>query len=617
VILLRKPGVLFVKGGKVAGTSIEVFLATHAGPNDIVTPISPPNPLHASRNYLGPNGQERFYNHMSASEIRGLVGADYFNGLRRFGVVRDPFEKIRSIFAMHHVLNDGDYDVDRAIDDAWSEADKYCDGNGGLMLTDVIRYEALEPELKRFFDSVGIPFEKLDIREKDDYRKRCPVEPRFTEAHNERIRRKFAWEIANYYPQHAATGGEGARNMNTRKDTLTEWHANPENLSLQNLDSWYLGATVHTVPRKEEFGKRGIESILEGWLPAQPLIREDTRVIGVGSCFARYFILWLAENGFNKSVDTSPYNALMRYGATFESPAVIAQQFRWAFDEFSPGDVVWIGKDKEVFEANEERRQLVRDTLQKTDLLLLTLGLSEIWFDRKTGEPLWRALTRRHYDPERHVFRVETMQDTKRHLEKIEALRAKHLPNLKIVYTLSPVRMTATFRPVSAITANSVSKAILRSALDEFLREHADVLNRDVFYFPSYEIVHDYFRDPFEEDNRHVTNFVASHVVQTFARHYCAPEMLEQMRAKSSTGSTKLDNFLAFAEGAPRDVRGDEFRARITDLEAQVESLQRTADERMKVITELDQAARERLALIERLHAECAALREQGHRKIK
>ena len=596
MILLRTPGLLFVKGVKVAGTSIEVFLAKRAGRDDVVTPISPPNPLHVARNHVGTDGKPRFHNHMTAREIRSALGAGEFARLRRVGVVRDPFEKVRSMFAMEYVRHDGKYDVDRAIAETPSEAERYCDADGTLLLTDVIRYEDLEGGLKRVFDSVGIDFERLDIREKSEYRARCPVEAQFDAAQREKILRKFAWEIDNFYPQPGAA----------RKDKLVAWKHDPEALSLQNLDSWYLGGTVHKVPPKQDYA---IESILEGWLPREPPIGQSTRVIGVGSCFARYFVLWLAENGFNKEADESPYNALIRYAASFESPAVIAQQFRWAFDEFSGAGALWIGKDKEVFEANEERRNLVRATLQKTDVLLLTLGLSEVWYDKASGEPLWRALTKRHYDPQRHVLRVESMQDTKRHLEKIEEIRRRHLPNLRIVFTVSPVRLTATFRPISAISANSASKAILRAALDEFLRERGDAVNREVFYFPSYEIVHDYFRDPFEEDNRHVTNFVASHVVQTFARHYCAPEMLRGIRERKSTGSTKLDSFLDFADAPPRDVRQDEYRARIDDLERQIAELQRVADDRMKVIADLDHAARERLALIERLHDECAALR--------
>ena len=379
--------------------------------------------------------------------------------------------------------------------------------------------------------------------------------------------------------------------MTSERERSLEWRAEPGTISPGNLDAWYLGeGRVHKVPTKADYAAGGFATILDGWIPPEPPIGADTRVVGVGSCFAQYFITWLADNGFNRSLDASPYNALVRYGSTFESPAVIAQQFRWAFGELDAQNALWIGKDRELFEASDERRRLVRDTLLATDVLILTLGLSEVWYDNATGEPLWRALTRRHYDPARHVFRVETMQDTKRHLEKIEEIRRAHLPGLKIVFTVSPVRLAATFRPVSAVTANSASKAILRAALDEFLREHAERVNREIFYFPSYEIVHDFFRDPFESDNRHVTEFVSRHVVGAFARHYCAPGMVP-------------------AAAAPERFTADEHAARIEVLERRIAELQSTCDARQKVIEELDQAARERLALVERLHAECESLR--------
>ena len=401
--------------------------------------------------------------------------------------------------------------------------------------------------------------------------------------------------------------------MQEDRDRLTIWNVEPELISLANLDKWYLGeGPVRKIPSKAELAQSGIAPILDGWRPEKPIIGADTRVIGVGSCFARYFVLWLAERGFNRAIDSSPYNALVRYSAAFESPAVIAQQFRWAFDEFDSKNALWIGKDKEVFEPNEERKRLVRETFEKTDVLVLTLGLSEIWYDKKTGEPLWRALTRRYYDPERHAFRVETMADTKRYLEKIEDIRRRHLPNMKVIYTVSPIRLTSTFRPVSALSANSASKAILRGALDEFLREHKDQLGKELFYFPSYEIVNDYFRDPFEEDNRHVTGFVAGHVLRTFAQNYCAPEMLAAAPTTAPpTGWDKLDIFLDFSADESRDPAGNELVARVAELERLVTELQSVADERLKVIEELDHAAKERLALVERLHNEAAALQEQ------
>jgi hypothetical protein len=615
MILLRKPGLLFIKGAKVAGSSIEAYLARFAGDDDILTPIVPPPPGHRPRNYERCGGVP-LYNHVDAATVRQALGPGYFDALRRFGVVRDPVEKVKSTFAMQYVLNEGAYDLDRAIDDTWSEAQKYCDADGSLLLTDVIRYERLEQELRPVLAAAGIPFERLDVGEKTGFKARCPMSPDFTPAQFARLARKFAWEFERYYPEelsryrvrYAELRPDAAESRDAARDSLVQWHPEPGSLSVQNLDTWYLGGTVHRIPPKERYD---VASVLEGWVPEAPLIRESTRVIGIGSCFARYFILWLGENGFNRGLEGSPYNALMKYGETFESPAVIAQQLRWAFDELDPQDVLWIGKDREVFQPTEDRRRMVRETLLSTDLLIVTLGLSEVWYDQRSGEPLWRTLTRRHYDPSRHVFRVESARDTKRWLEKIEEIRRRRLPHLRIVYTVSPVRLAATFRPVSAVTANSASKAILRASLDEFLREQGDRLNRELFYFPSYELVHDYFRDPFEEDNRHVTSFVAARVVSTFARYYCAPELLSRAGAAAPTGSTKLDSFLEFTRDGS-DPRSSEYAARIADLEAQVQALQRECDQRMQVIGELDTAARERLALVEQLHEECARLRRKA-----
>src|SRR5258708_37080028 len=111
--------------------------------------------------------------------------------------------------------------------------------------------------------------------------------------------------------------------MSRDKVSLVEWHGDPDKLSMQNLDDWYLGGTVHRVPTKKDVARDGIKSLLEGWLPLGPMIDASTRVIGVGSRFRPYFIPCLTETGFNKSPDSSPYKPLVGYGATFYRPAVI------------------------------------------------------------------------------------------------------------------------------------------------------------------------------------------------------------------------------------------------------------------------------------------------------
>jgi hypothetical protein len=78
----------------------------------------------------------------------------------------------------------------------------------------------------------------------------------------------------------------------------------------------------------------------------------------------------------------------------------------------------------------------------------------------------------------------------------------------------------ATFRPVSCITANSVSKAVLRAAIDEVHREVAG--DGMLLYWPSYEIVQEAFGPGrYRTDRRHVHERILDYVMALFETHYC------------------------------------------------------------------------------------------------
>ncbi len=389
------------------------------------------------------------------------------------------------------------------------------------------------------------------------------------------------------------------------KDRLVNWASRTHLVTPDHIARWHKGGIYNHFPDKISLKKEGLYAIATGWLPSQPFIGADTRVLAVGSCFARNFTLWLAEHGFNRAFPESPYNALLRFYADFESPAVVAQQFRWAFDELDPKTLLWIDKNRKLVNATEAGKREVRSVLENTDVLILTLGLSEVWYDIISGEPLWRALTEDLFDPERHAFKVETVAQTFEWLEAIERIRQAHLPNMKIIFTVSPIPLKTTFRPVSAITANSVSKAILRAALDEFLRRHDDLLNVQLFYFPSYEFVTNYFLDPFREDNRHLAPIVPGNIISFFVRYFC-DQTIASPRAPDSLstipGGKVLERFLQHAEIATEDYRERELLVRISELEEDLVELQGVCDDRQEVINELDCAARERLALVQQLH---------------
>jgi hypothetical protein len=356
----------------------------------------------------------------------------------------------------------------------------------------------------------------------------------------------------------------------TERDTLLNWRPLPPAL-VGAADSGYRGGrTRQFTPSKSALSTAGVELILQGWAPRQPIIDSTTRITAHGSCFAAEFTLWLGDNGFNRHGSESPY---ARQIPTFENVWTTAQQFRWAFGGLDSANIVWIDAEKRVYPATEEHRQAFVERLSSTDVLIMTLGLSEVWYDRVTDEPLLRRLPKEFFDAERHALKVLTAAETSHHLQQIEAIRAAYLPNLRIVYTVSPVRLAATFRPIGALSANDVSKATLRAGLDEFLRSREDLLGCTYFYFPAYEIARDFFRDPYAPDNRHIRPSVVSQILDVFARYY-----------------TSLP-----VTGAPAFDPEDETRLHVAELAAEVMSLQTVCDERAVVIEELASAAAARL----------------------
>lgn len=284
-------------------------------------------------------------------------------------------------------------------------------------------------------------------------------------------------------------------------------------------------------------------------------------MLALGSCFAAYFLEWLATNGDNQTV-SDPLLVLARN--PYETATVIAQQFRWTFGEVDPHNLFWIDKDRQRNFATEGKRLAMRPAFMEADVFIATLSLSEVWYDKLTGEPLWRVMPTDCHDPQRHAFMTMSFAENVEALETIERIRTQWLPKLKIIYTVSPQPLAATFRSVSAITANAASKAIVRGALDEFLRARGDDLNRIYFYFQGYEVVHSLLGNPFLPDNRHLHDYVIDLVLNLFARSY------------TSTGREAASQGAA----APRWPDGFEQSMLIAELEDRNIELQGICDKR-------------------------------------
>jgi hypothetical protein len=291
--------------------------------------------------------------------------------------------------------------------------------------------------------------------------------------------------------------------------------------------SWYRGPHCNFVPSRANLQEPDAidRYILSGWAPERPPISKQDAVLTFGSCFAKEVKTRLRARGFNVTGRIATQHIpVVRQGAGINNTFAVRQQFEWALEGLTPSEDLWFDGDRRKIcgvgtEAHEADRRLTRDVFVGTDVFIITLGLSEVWFNKRTGEVFWRAIPKEVFDPQVHGFKVSSVAENTDNLKAIHQLIRRHVPHATIVFTLSPVPLVATFRPVSCVTANAVSKAVLRVALDNLMGETAD---ERLFYWPSYEIVKEFFPQPYEEDNRHVRPEVVESIMDKFEQYFLA-----------------------------------------------------------------------------------------------
>jgi hypothetical protein len=287
-------------------------------------------------------------------------------------------------------------------------------------------------------------------------------------------------------------------------------------------ESWYRGEHTHFIPSKADLqDKDALETyILEGWAPECPFIDKSTAITAFGSCFAANISRYLAERHYNVlSRDLDLRAHIIRFGEGMVNSFAIRQQLEWALAGRSFPAGLWIDEEKQVAAVDPAIREETREIILRTDVFVITLGLSEIWYDRVSGEAFWRAIPASLFNAERHGFRVSTVEENLANIVASIELIQRVKPLARIVLTLSPVPLMATFRPISCITASSVSKAILRVAIDLAM----NLAKERVYYFPSYEMVTAGFADPYRDDNRHPREEIVERVMAVFERRYCLP----------------------------------------------------------------------------------------------
>ncbi|HEY9348946.1 MAG TPA: GSCFA domain-containing protein, partial [Inquilinus sp.] len=309
--------------------------------------------------------------------------------------------------------------------------------------------------------------------------------------------------------------------------------------------TFFRGETTNFYPTDKSLERSSVVSdyFAKGWMPAERFVTKDTPIVAFGSCFADNISRYLHKAGFNILTKRDNLAYVSNMGDGMVNTFAIRQQFEWAWLGKTPQADLWHGYDASQFGYDEAVRLRTKALFDEAELFVITLGLSEVWYDEPTGEVFWRAVPKDKYDPARHKFRVTSHAENLENLQAIHALIRGFRPDATVLFTVSPIPLTATFRPVTCLSANAVSKAILRAAMDEFFRRNAPSDPR-LFYFPSYDIVMHGFSHQWRDDRRHVYSHVLDFNMKVFERYYCRTEMDDEALLASFRYAQRQDRLI-------------------------------------------------------------------------
>lgn len=346
------------------------------------------------------------------------------------------------------------------------------------------------------------------------------------------------------------------------------------------------------------------------------------KIFTIGSCFARNIEAELEKLGFDVVVRGLLDNPIVRADDPLISampnvrdvpsapsivnkytPHSILNELRWALEPDvapypDPGAYYEVSPEKYV-DANmtnspqgslDRTRQRRKTVLEKASeirecrIVVITPGFIESWWDNvlKDYVNLAPPIPYMKRNPGRFELHVLNYQEVTQAFDETHALLQRHLkPDFRIIFTVSPVPLHVTFRPMDVMVANAYSKSVLRAAAEEFCQHHDNV-----DYFPSYESFMCSNRQvAWENDLRHPTQALVKANVHRMIEAYMSislpgddPEDLVRQfetsvqrqlkEANSEIAFLREENVRLSAEKRELDAQ----RRRVKQLEAQCDA---------------------------------------------
>ena len=261
-----------------------------------------------------------------------------------------------------------------------------------------------------------------------------------------------------------------------------------------------------------------------------------TPVVSMGSCFAAH--LQEKFDYYKLPSFAHPFGTLFHPLAIERSleRTCLGQPFTKA--DFFLQDDLWLSFDLHSQWANTSLPSLLdqlnqqiaslQKALAKTSFLVVTLGTAWVYEHLPSGNIVANC----HKQPQK-IFSKQLLsaQQIQASLEHIVALVRERQPQIKVIFTLSPVRHLR-----DGAVENQLSKSLLLCAIHALLGTGTSQKAEGLFYFPSYEILMDELRDYrfYKEDMLHPTEQAVQYVWERFVETFFTAEAQSLMQEVGS-----------------------------------------------------------------------------------
>jgi tetratricopeptide (TPR) repeat protein len=253
------------------------------------------------------------------------------------------------------------------------------------------------------------------------------------------------------------------------------------------------------------------EHVCNVTVPPGFLFTRDDRIVTLGSCFAENIARSL------RGLDVDAFNITIgeEINSTFANLAYVRRVAGDPLDPVSTKIVEVLGRD-----PIDDRTHF-----EEATLVVFTLGVAPCFFASASGQFMMflpREFSIKQLNKE-YVWRNTSVEENINNIDAIVDVLTGINPDLKFVFSVSPIPLTCTFNYESVFVADCVSKSTLRVAIDRVVGQRSD----QIFYWPSFEAFRwlgAHVGPVFGADDKtanHASGFVVDMVCRVFREKFC------------------------------------------------------------------------------------------------